>query len=491
MRSLPSFTLATSALFILLLSSCWSLLLHFPFDKLRKHKCDSRNSFHINAHKLLEVSFPYPSGLLLTPNLPTNEQPAVGSCNDIFCIVQHNIQSLRPYLQRVGMMENALTSLVCKNLISDCEKYADNNGGWTSARHREYPTTDLPINTIFGKFSSIHGLVTGNILPEMAAFFGLNEDHLSIAELFIAKYEFKAGKQIKLNPHIDGTPYSFVVTLNDPLVEFTGGGTRFIEENATYRPEKVGTAVLFSGKNKHEGVAITSGVRYILTGFCYYRNPDKSHQTFLANYLSEHDGSAAAGFSKSYSPNLPSVDKANEDSMFRFESVGEADKVDKIIRKSNGGVHTGDVLRGIRLFNNKCNVTDKVGRFDEITSTRRYNDDSAGGTMVMFEGMDVSEVQQMVRFCGSNLDGRNCTLLLERDSYDDEPSVSAQERTDTLNSEYISEGKALEVVIDEPTELNEHQRFVCKTVDTIVGNGDYWTLDSMLAIGMTQRSPNS
>lgn len=38
-----------------------------------------------------------------------------------------------------------------------------------------------------------------------------------------------------------------------------GGGTHFLNNQETYRPTDVGTAVLFSGKNLHSGVAVTQG----------------------------------------------------------------------------------------------------------------------------------------------------------------------------------------------------------------------------------------
>ena len=119
-------------------------------------------------------------------------------------------------------------------------------------------------------------------------------------ELFVVKYEFRsADQQSGLKPHIDGTPWSFVVTLNDSK-EYGFGGTRFIHSGATYRPAKPGTAVMFSGKNLHEGIEVTSGVRYILTGFCEYVDEcDEDHPTphsvFLKSYDRVYDGEAAAG----------------------------------------------------------------------------------------------------------------------------------------------------------------------------------------------------
>ena len=61
---------------------------------------------------------------------------------------------------------------------------------------------------------------------------------------------------------MDGTPWSFVTSLNDPKIEFTGGGTRFLDSGITYRPTEIGTAVIFSGKNKHEGTVRTCVVNF-------------------------------------------------------------------------------------------------------------------------------------------------------------------------------------------------------------------------------------
>jgi len=68
-----------------------------------------------------------------------------------------------------------------------------------------------------------------------------------------------------------------VVALND-LAEYDGGGTQFLETGQdiapVYRPGK-GHASLFSGKNRHCGLAISKGVRYILAGFLKYQPEPK------------------------------------------------------------------------------------------------------------------------------------------------------------------------------------------------------------------------
>ena len=84
-----------------------------------------------------------------------------------------------------------------------------------------------------------------------------------LADLFVARYV--ADGQRALEEHEDGSPWSFVVSLND---RFEGGGTQFVElEGApTLRPAP-GYALMFAGRNRHRGVPVTAGVRYVLAGF--------------------------------------------------------------------------------------------------------------------------------------------------------------------------------------------------------------------------------
>ena len=70
------------------------------------------------------------------------------------------------------------------------------------------------------------------------------------------------------------SPFAFVVPLNDG---FEGGGTQFVElEGAPIFQPAVGAALLFSGKNRHRGIATTEGVRYILAGFVDVRKRSRS-----------------------------------------------------------------------------------------------------------------------------------------------------------------------------------------------------------------------
>lgn len=228
-----------------------------------------------------KVALRHPTGLLLT-----NPDPITGR---VFCLLQQNALRLRPSLARVFTVPSLLAAEHCRRIITAAEEYAAVNEGWTSARHTGYPTTDLPVDAIFpeGRFSAVHGFVNAQVLPLLAARFGLREDRLKIGELFVAKYEAAAGRQRGLAAHRDGTQWSFVLGLND-AAEFDGGGTLFLDVPASGSvsdsgagdqgggqggllcrapPGQVGSATLFSGKNLHMGVPLTRGVRYILAGF--------------------------------------------------------------------------------------------------------------------------------------------------------------------------------------------------------------------------------
>ena len=99
--------------------------------------------------------------------------------------------------------------------------------------------------------------------------------------MFVAKYSAALGGLTELEAHEDGSEFSFVLALNS-CKEFTGGGTKFLrlKHKPVFRP-KQGCATMFAGKNRHCGVAITAGVRYVLAGFLAYsgdeRVPDCPH----------------------------------------------------------------------------------------------------------------------------------------------------------------------------------------------------------------------
>ena len=76
--------------------------------------------------------------------------------------------------------------------------------------------------------------------------------------------------QKKLQPHHDSSAYSVNIALNTPGVDFQGGGTRFVKQGVHVQNKK-GHAIIHPGRltHYHEGVPITSGVRYIMVSFVH------------------------------------------------------------------------------------------------------------------------------------------------------------------------------------------------------------------------------
>ena len=68
--------------------------------------------------------------------------------------------------------------------------------------------------------TEIADAVTSHLLPELARVFSLSVSHLAIQDMFIAKYCTAPGGLRELEPHEDGSEFSFVLALNKvrPLV---------------------------------------------------------------------------------------------------------------------------------------------------------------------------------------------------------------------------------------------------------------------------------
>ena len=153
----------------------------------------------------------------------------------------------------------------CQAIIHQAETLARHRG-WSTSRHRHYPTTDLPVSAIRHLTPWLHNWVRRVVFPPLATHFDLEVDCLNFNDLFIVKYTTTG--QASLEPHRDGCLFSFNILLNSEQ-EFDGGGTRIIATNQILIATQ-GMLTLHSGRVYHEGVAITRGVRYLLVGFITY-----------------------------------------------------------------------------------------------------------------------------------------------------------------------------------------------------------------------------
>jgi hypothetical protein len=169
-------------------------------------------------------------------------------------------------LEYAFVVPSLLSKEQARNLVDLALTYTKNNGGWETDRHKAYKTTDVDIAVCSGDLLDVcNSMLKTRILPLLANLFEFPIADFAIEDLFLAKYSATKGEQSALLQHRDGSELSFVITLNDPKTEFTGGGTRFA--GATVAPDTPGTGVFFCGRYLHSGVEVTEGTRYILAGF--------------------------------------------------------------------------------------------------------------------------------------------------------------------------------------------------------------------------------
>ena len=164
-----------------------------------------------------------------------------------------------------------LTKLIlkdnCNKIINEAEDYGTKNG-WTNNRHKEYPTYDNLITKDWKCHPFIENICKQKIYPTVAEMYNIDSKDIGITEIFIAKYDMKHKQE--LDAHRDGSEFSFIIALND---DFSGGGTYFIDTKKHISLEK-GDCLVFSGQNKHKGVKIQSGTRYIIAGFLHFKSCD-------------------------------------------------------------------------------------------------------------------------------------------------------------------------------------------------------------------------
>ena len=130
---------------------------------------------------------------------------------------------------------------------------------WTTRRHKNFPTNDIPIN-------NIENLDLSDELKQILCLcmksYNLN-GKIDLFDTFVVQY--KTDGQDCLDVHRDSSELSFILALSDPC-DFTGGGTFYESHAKTVVPNK-GDILFHCGKLRHGGKKITSGSRYILIGF--------------------------------------------------------------------------------------------------------------------------------------------------------------------------------------------------------------------------------
>ena len=161
----------------------------------------------------------------------------------------------------------------CTEIINEANDYADKYG-WQKSRHLYFPTNDNSINSTWNCYQYIFEKINKIIIPVFSKMYNILSKDIGISEIFIVKYSI-GGKKY-LDKHKDGSEFSFIISLNN---DYSGGGT-FLYYINKHILLSTGQCLLFSGQSLHSGIAITSGERWILTGFLYYKS-----NNYCSNYI--------------------------------------------------------------------------------------------------------------------------------------------------------------------------------------------------------------
>lgn len=167
----------------------------------------------------------------------------------------------------------------CESIMHEAESVASRIA-WTTNRHGNFPTTDLPLVELPATLQFLRRALVERIYPALRQQFGtyVPDPHkLRVADGFVVKYDAKAGQK-ELKPHRDGSVLSFNVALN-PSDQYEGGGTWFASLDDAIRLEQ-GAMVSHASGLLHGGHNITQGQRYILVAFVILEDYDSWSMRF-------------------------------------------------------------------------------------------------------------------------------------------------------------------------------------------------------------------
>jgi predicted 2-oxoglutarate/Fe(II)-dependent dioxygenase YbiX len=159
-------------------------------------------------------------------------------------------------------MYNVFTRSQCNDIINEIKSNPEIK--WTS-----YGTlgsnNDLDINELSANTKGVINQAINNIVLQKASeVYMIPMEHLELLSRspFIIKYD---STRPALDLHKDNADISFVVLLSNEY-DFKDGGTYFNALNATLTL-KQGECLIFPGQLVHSAKPITSGERYVLSGF--------------------------------------------------------------------------------------------------------------------------------------------------------------------------------------------------------------------------------
>jgi len=174
------------------------------------------------------------------------------------------------------------TSEECSRIVMEAEEVCNSRAnGWTTSRHANYPTTDIPIVELKETTELLREALHTKIYPllreQFKDFLPAGGKTLRVVDGFVVKYDADGG-QTELKPHRDGSVLSFNIALNSAH-EYEGGGTWFNSLNQSVKIDQ-GEICSHASGILHGGHGITQGKRYILVAFVIVENYDSWSMRF-------------------------------------------------------------------------------------------------------------------------------------------------------------------------------------------------------------------
>jgi len=247
----------SSLLLVALLNECRGLAPRRPLPVARRRAAPRAPSMiserQIPAYRQTMKLYESRTGVA---TLPASAVPSVGivADGDGF-LVNHSEEPL-------------FTEAETRAVVDECEARAATMGGWTTARHANYPTTDVPLQELPKALEWFRERALPETLyPFLAQSYAYcipSPKSLRVVDAFVVKYNATAGQSF-LKPHRDGSVVSFNIALNS-ADDYEGGGTYVARLDEGIRSDR-GHVLSHASGMLHGGHPITSGVRYILVCF--------------------------------------------------------------------------------------------------------------------------------------------------------------------------------------------------------------------------------
>ena len=167
--------------------------------------------------------------------------------------------------QRAFVAPGVLDAAECAAQIAAAEAHIAAVGGWTTSRHYDAPTTDVPVKDVPGVACWFNQQLEATIYPMLGTQFSVEAASIRVVDAFVVRYS--ADRQRSLPLHTDQSQFSLTVALNAQC-EYDGGGTFFLDTGEVVNCD-AGGVISFDGSLEHCGWPIVRGTRYIIVAFLY------------------------------------------------------------------------------------------------------------------------------------------------------------------------------------------------------------------------------